>query len=84
MVTAKHTHASTITYPVSMPISYKVFGKYKNIVEKNQSTDTLNEFFNYSNRTCFLACSFLSAHIFTVQYNVNAILYFLVSFNFQP
>lgn len=53
MVTAKHTHASTITYPVSMPISYKLFGKYKNIEEKNQSTDTLNEFFNYSNRTFF-------------------------------
>ena len=39
MVTAKHTHASSITYPVSMPISYKSFGKYKNIEEKNQSID---------------------------------------------
>ena len=48
-----NTHASTITCPVSMPISYKVFGKYKNIEKKNQSTDTLKEFFNYSNRTVF-------------------------------
>ena len=29
-----NTHASTITCPVSMPISYKVFGKYKNIEKK--------------------------------------------------
>lgn len=40
MVTATHTLASTITYPVSMPISYKSFGKYKNIEEKNLSIDT--------------------------------------------
>lgn len=53
MATAKHTHAPTIAYPVSMPLSYKSFGKYKNTEEKNQSIDTLNEFFSYSNRTFF-------------------------------
>lgn len=37
MVTDKHTHATTITYAASMPISYKLFGKYNNIEEKNQS-----------------------------------------------
>ena len=53
MATAKHTYAPTIAYPVSMPLSYKSFGKYKNTEEKNQSIDTLNEFFSYSNRTFF-------------------------------
>ena len=34
MVIDKHTHATTITYAASMPISYILFGRYNNIEEK--------------------------------------------------
>lgn len=34
MITDKHTGVTTITYPVSMPTSCKLFGKYSNMKEK--------------------------------------------------
>lgn len=64
MVTDKHTHATTITYAASMPISYKLFGKYNNIEEKNQS-EYIKWIFQRFKYNCFDSDVLLHVHVFS-------------------